>query len=213
VFKKLFGRGDKSPRQLNGVSDLQVGDIVSLKHRNELPDPLQGADLEVTNIGTYQYESCNSTEFTLKTAENDVYFLSMEDDDGEQTLCFSIKIKRGDVLSLFDENAFGLLWDEDSFPELTVNPVEHLSPWVAERYYQNTKGAQGYFYNEDCRAKALSEYVSDDDGGEQFQYHECEGNDDRFGVSVEVWSDGTTDVYLQVFTRTDVIEQFHPHGE
>lgn len=210
VFKKLFGASDNKPRVLEQVSDLQEGDIISLKHRSELPEPLQGMDLEVTAVATYQYESGNSTEFTLKTAENDVYYLSMDEEDGEQSLCFAKKIKRSQVLALFDEEVFSLLWDDQQFPELVTQPVDALAAWTSESYHQSIKNAQAYFYDRDCRGQTLSRHLSDD-GAQELQYHECEGDDDHFGLVVEVWSDGSTDVYLQVFTQTDVIEQFHPH--
>jgi hypothetical protein len=50
-----------------------------------------------------------------------------------------------------------------------------------------------------------------DDDGEPLRYHECEGDDDHYGLSVEVWSDGTTDVAATIYCPVDIIDTFHPH--
>ena len=210
MFKKLFGGKEEKLRSLTRVAELEAGDIITLKYRNEIPEELQGKDLTVTAIGTYQYSSYTSTEFTLKTTEDKVFFLSEDDDDGEITLCFSRKSNRSEVLDLFEEEVFGLLWDEDEFPEIETREQSSLKGWTAECYRQTMKSGQGFFYNRDCRDEKLSTHESDDDG-EEFQFHECEGSDDSFGLSVEIWEDGATDVYLQVYTNTDVVEQFYPH--
>ena len=212
MFKKLFGKRQSPLRNLTDVSQLIEGDIISLKHRRELPDELEGQTLEVVKIGTYQYEHELVTEFSLKSESNKVYQLAMIDEDGEQSLCFSIKLKRTEVLSVFSEDEIAELWNPDCFPEVVVQDTGVFGDWLAEGYQQSTKEAQAFYYSRDCRNQAPSNNEGEDNG-EELRYHECEGNDDRFGLCVEVWGDGSTDVWLQKYTDIDVIEQFFPHGK
>ena len=98
-------------RTLSKPDELQVGDLVTLKERSSLPAELQGSDLEVISIGTYQYDGGLEKEITLRSTENKTYYLLLDDNDGDPLLCFSIKIERGMVDSLFDLDQFSILFD------------------------------------------------------------------------------------------------------
>lgn len=205
MFKKFFG-GDKSgPRTLTDPSQLQAGDIVAFKERRSLPAELQGQQLEVTKVGGYQYSETEITkELTLRSEDNKTYHLSIDDNDGDPLLCFSIKIPESLVLSIFDEDEFSELWGED-FITLTVKekPAE-LANWLADSYTQRMKEGEAYYYNRDCGG------VVPQDDGEELRYHECVGDVDSRYLSVEVWGDGDTDVSLVAFCPVDVIEEMWP---
>lgn len=203
----FFGN-KKEPRQLESVDQLQVGDIVSFKDRPPLPLDLQGKDFEVNRVEGYQYSSDNVNSFTLKSADNMVINLSLDDEDGESYLCISRTISRGKVLTLFDEEDFGELWGEQ-YPNLKVQEVPaDLQGWVDELYRQEMKEGTAYFYNRDIRAEPPSDY--EDDGSTELRYHECEGDSGNFGLSIEVYEDGDTDVSLQIYLTLDVIADLHP---
>ena len=70
------------------------------------------------------------------------------------------------------------------------------------------KWAEGYFFDRDCRGETLSQY--EDDDSEELRYHECEDASGRFGLTVEVWADGDTEVSLDVNVPPDVIESMLP---
>ena len=113
-----------------------------------------------------------------------------------------------DVLQLFDEDGFTMLW-EDEFAELNVvQSLDDYAGWLAEAYSQVKKNAVGFYYDRDCRGETLS--VFQDDDSEELRYHECEGSDDSFGLSVEVRGDGETDVSLEVYCGADVIDAMWP---
>jgi len=199
-------------RSLTQPGELRVGDIVVLKERRSLATELRGQQLEVTQVGAYQYTSSVEKTCTLRTAENKTYYMSIDDNDGDPLLCFSIKIPRAAVLKIFDEDSFAQLWDAD-YAHLTVqSKPERYASWLADEYYQNVKEAEAYFYDRDCSNRPPSAHLDDD--GEELRYHECEGaSDDRFGVCVEVWGDGDTDVFLQLACPVDVIDEMWPHGD
>jgi len=153
MFKKIFGR-DNAPRALTEPSQLQVGDVVSFKHRRSLPDELQGQQLEVTKVGGYQYSATEITkELTLRSEDNKTYYLSIDDNDGDPLLCFSIKLPELMVLTLFDEAEFSELWGDD-FITLTVQEKpEQLTSWLVDSYKQRMKEGEAYYYNHDCEGK------------------------------------------------------------
>ncbi|MCU7922257.1 MAG: hypothetical protein KZQ88_06125 [Candidatus Thiodiazotropha sp. (ex Dulcina madagascariensis)] len=206
MFKKIFGGNKSGPRTLTDPGQLQVGDIVVFKQRRSLPDELQGQQLEVTKVGGYQYAATEITkELTLRSADNKTYYLSIDDNDGDPLLCFSIKLPESMVFTLFDEDGFSRLWGDD-FVTLTVREKpEELASWLADSYTQRMKEGEAYYYNHDCGGQ-----VPEDDEGEELRYHECVGNVDTRYLSVEVWEDGDTDVSLTAVCPFDVIEEMWP---
>jgi hypothetical protein len=209
MFKSLFKKKDKAPvRRLESAQELQVGDIIKFKHRSVLPSQVQGKQFEVTGVGTYQYHRQISKELQLRGEDDQIVFLAIEEEDGKIELALSLKISRKSVLSLFDEDQFSELWQEE-FPTLKVQTVlPELEGWVSDNYCQKTKMAEAYYYDYDCSQNPPSQFVDDD--GDELRYHECTAEDDSYALSVEIWEDGSTDVALVVYTPTDMIEEFWP---
>ncbi len=209
----LFKKGkQKVQRSLTRPEELQAGDIIVLKERRSLPLVLQGQQLEVTNVGTYQYSDGIKKELTLRSIDNKTYFLSVNENDGVPGLCFSIKIPRKVVITIFDEDEFGQLWDADYVTLHVNNKPDEYASWLSDDYKQDISEAEGYYYDRDCSDKPPSDL--EDDDGEEFRYHECTSMlDNNYSLSVEVWADGDTEVFLEVTTPVDVIAEMWPHGD
>lgn len=208
-----FFKKNKNPlRDLSSPGQLRSGDIVVLKERLSLPSELQGRQLEVSHVSTYQYASGVEKEFTLRTAESTSYYMSVDDNDGDPILCFTIKVPRKLVLEIFHEDDFAQLWEAD-FANLKVQSVpEQYAGWLTDNYRQVIKDEEGYFYDRDCGDEAPSGRLDDD--GEEFRYHECVGDpDDDRSLLVEVFSGGETDVFLEVSTPLDVIDELWPNAD
>ena len=211
MLKKLlrarFGRAAEPGRTLQGPGDLQAGDLLTFKHRLSLPPDVQGQTFEVSKVVAYQYEDGIHPQLTLDGAESGRVYLGFKDGDAAE-LCLSKDAPRKDVLRLFDEDAFAALW-EDDFASLDVlEKPNGYDGWLAESYAQVKKWVEGYFYDRDCRGEKLSAHQDDD--GEELRYHECEDATGRFGLTVEVWGDGETDVSLDVYCPADVIDAMWP---
>ena len=213
-FKKWLDR-DKPPatRVLNTVMDLQFGDLVSVKPRSSLPLALQGETLEVTAVCAYEYQDGWVTELGVKSSSNHHYGLTLQQDNGEITLEFSVLLSRAQVLALFGEEAFADLWEE-GFAQLQVKPQAAqqdtaLSGWLSDHYYQTENMATAYYHKRDLRQSPPSQYQDDD--ALELRYHECEGRDDHYGLTVEIWADGDTQVYLVYACAVDVISELWPH--
>ena len=212
MLKKLlrarFSKGDANEaRSLESPADLAAGDLVTFKHRLALPGDVQGQTFEVSSVGAYEFEDGLYPQLTLDGAESGRIFLSFKAGDVTE-LCLSREVPRRDVLRLFDEDAFSALWDE-GFADLQVaSRLDAYDGWLADAYSQVKKWAEGYYHSRDRRGETLSQYADDD--SEELRYHECEDATGRFGITVEVWSDGETEVTLDVNVAPDVVDAMFP---
>ncbi len=214
IFKK--NKREKNPlRSLTKPDDLQVGDIVLLKERLSLPSELQGAELEVTAVSTHQYSDGLEKEVTLRSIDNKTYYLSMDDNDGDPVLCFSIKLERMLVNQLFDLDQFALLFEPDTVTLDVQSIPDEIKDWVKDgKYVQTISDTEAYFYHDDLIAKGISPSSSQDDDGEEFHYFCCDSDvDDNYSLLVEVWGSGETDVSIEVSTPTDVIAEMWPNAK
>ena len=210
LLRARFGKRGDDTRRLDSPADLAAGDLVTFKHRLVLPAEVQGQTFEVSSVGTYQYEDGSYPQLVLDGAEAGRVYLSFKSDDVTE-LCLSRQAPRRDVLQLFDEEAFSTLWDDDFVSLEVANRLEAYEGWLADGYTQVKKWAEGYFFDRDCRGETLSQY--EDDDSEELRYHECEDASGRFGLTVEVWADGDTEVALDVNVPPDVIESMLPGAQ
>ena len=187
-------------RTLEKPQELQIGDIVSFKDLPPIPPDMQGQDFEVTKITGCEYRSGFTTDFIIKSAEGLVVALSIESDNGDDQLVLSRVINRKIVLSLFGEDNFSQLWDDEHIELITQAELPELAGWYTESYQQQVCEQEGFFYEQDTRKD-----VNADDGLE-FRYHECLSSDEQFGLTVEVYEDGDTEVSLQVYTPISMIQ-------
>ena len=210
MLRKLFrrgGSGDDDTRRLEHPADLRAGDLLTFKHRLALPPNVQGQTFEVSSVATYEFEDGMYPELTLDGAEGGRMHLGFAARDPSE-LTLSRNVPRGDVLKLFDEAAFAALWEEDFANLEVVSALPEYEGWLAERYAQVKKWTEGYYHAQDRRGEDLSRHV--DDGAEEFRSHECEDASGRYGLTVEVWPDGDTDVALEVNVPADVVESMWP---
>ncbi|MBT3812552.1 MAG: hypothetical protein HOE45_11000 [Gammaproteobacteria bacterium] len=213
----MFGfnkKKDTTTRSLTKPVELKVGDIVVLNERQSLPKILRSQELEVTGIGTHQYSDGIEKEVTFRSIDNKTYYMSIDDNDGDPLLCFSIKIERADVEALFDLEQFAGLFDDSSYTQLDVQFIpDWIKDWIGGNQYQQTcSDGEGYYFKDDLIAKGITPSSAEDDSSEAFRFQECESNDD-YGLLVEVWSSGETDVFLSVSTPLDVVAEMWPHGK
>ena len=104
------------------------------------------------------------------------------------------------------------MW-EAGFTTLRVNDnLDEYSAWLSDEYRQEINEGEGYYYARDCADNPPSDHQDDD--GEEFRCHECISMvDSNYSLSVEVWADGDTEVFLEVATPADVIAEMWPHGD
>ena len=213
MLRRLFNafrKQDESTgvRAVTTVADLRAGDLLTLKSRLSLPEELRGVTLEISQVGTYQFDDGLYMQLTLTATDRSKIYLGFKPSNHEGELCFSKPISHSVITTLFDEDQFADLFEE-GFSTLTVNPdTDGYSGWLTGEYAQTKNLAVGYFFDRDMRGHGVSDRHDDD--SEEFHYHELRGDDDQYEITVEVWGDGETDVSLDVYCPADVIETMWP---
>ncbi len=212
MFKGLFGNNKSTTRDLSSANDLLPGDIVSFKERLILPKEIQGQQFELTDIAGYYYSDGIMPELTLRNADNQTFFLSPDDNDGDPRLLLTRKLSREQVTELFDPDEFAKLFEDDVFPCLKVQSVPaELEGWLNDNYQQEEKSVEAYYYERNCTTNPPDAY--DDDDGEELRYHECEAANHDYVLTVEIWDDGSTDVFVGLYVTEDVVENYWPKND
>lgn len=204
-----FFKRKAAPRELNHPQDLIPGDLISFKPRSILPPELQGQTATVKQVCGYQYSEGLTPEYTLTLGDGQQVTFMLEPEEDAITL--SKEIPRTVVEQVFDMTQFAELFG-DNFVTLNVNANnadDTLKPWLASQYAQAIKHGIGYFYNSDQRAKPANPNT---DNSEELRFHECTGSPDDFSLNIEIWEDGTTQVFVQKTVPFNVIEEMWPNG-
>lgn len=207
-----FKKDKTAPRKLDHPKDLIAGDLLTFKPRSIVPESLQSETLSVVEVTSYQYSEGLVPEFVVRTPAGDTFTMQCSEEEDGEYITLAKELSRDQVLELFDGDAFSELFGE-SFAEFATNMdnvPEELKSWVGEGYRQSVKEGVAFFYDEDRRSKGVSQY--EDDDSEELRFHECEGSPDDYSLNVEIWEDGSTDVYVEVSMPINVIEEMWPNG-
>ncbi|WP_444997049.1 hypothetical protein [Aliikangiella sp. IMCC44359] len=198
MFNKLFGKDKESVRILNNPEELQVGDMLEMVDSFGLPTQIRGKTFQVMSVNTYEYQSERETEFMIQGDDAGTFHMTIENEDGEMFVNFTLKIERDEVEALLDMDTFGMVFDEDICRESidVIGNASSYERWVATSYRQQGEWYRGYYYKGDFRKKEVSSYESKD--AEPFEAVALSSDDDMHFINVEVWEDGTTDVALGV---------------
>jgi len=209
-FGTLFGKNSgevEAVRSLSHPSQLNTGDIITMSFLNQ--QDLSAQRLEVTDVNSYDFDNRAEPSFTLKNDAGDVFFLSVENDNGKECLSISRLLKRKKVLELFDEAAFAEIFNAGAGIKLNrrENISSTLMEWTASQYIEEQDCTNGYYYEDDFRNRPLPLYEKDSCG---LQYYLLEDANGDFAIEIEVYSDGETEVSATVYLPMTSIEEMWP---
>lgn len=208
----MFNKKNKSSaRMITLFSDLHVGDLVVFKPREVLPCGISDETLSLEKVGSYDYDGKLMSDFTLLHSSGSRYSAIYNAE--EDTITIGNKLRRSEVMSIFDENSFADIFKYE-YGDLELYSIsENISsqhrPWVAESYKRSVVSGVAYYYEDDRRELGGSQY---EDHSQQFTYFELEGNNHVNSISIEVWADGETDVFLEITVKANVVETFLCHS-
>lgn len=205
-IKKFFAK-EQQARQVSHPKELIKGDIIVMSDSFGLPDELRKQQFEITAVNSYEFEHLTETEWVLTGTNNNELFLTLDEDD-KTYLKFALKIDRSEVESLFNLDEFSLIFEEPGQAFLEKQQTELYNGWAQAQYQQSTFAKVGYFHRKDHRSENLSAY-EDQDAGEQFEQYMLLDKNQSYGIDVEVWQDGDTDVFLTCYRPiTDIVDMF-----
>lgn len=208
----MFGRKSKqkATRSVSVFSELEVNDLIIFKPREVLPHGVSDDTLTVEKIGGYDYNGSLSTDFTLRHSSGLRFSASYDAED--DTITLGRKLKQSEVLSIFNEDDFADIFEEELGGQRLNADVDNLDSeyqaWIAESYSRAVYAGIAYYYDEDRRSLGIS---SNEDSSQQFTYFELEGANDRNSLSIEIWEDGETDVFCEVTVKSNVVDTYLCH--
>lgn len=208
----FFSKKDKDgPRILERASDLQVGDIIIFNDMLVLPESLRGQSVEIVKVNAYEYKTGFEPEFVFNTMTNETYFMSTDDEEGELILTISRRIERNIVEQIFDLDDFSAVLDEGfaSLKSLASTPDEYQE-WVVNEYHEDTDCERCYFHQEDKRGQTPEQYSDGSTNGEELNYFECLNSNGEYGIAIEVYQSGQTEVGLFKRFGENVIQNLLP---
>ncbi|MGB0747391.1 MAG: hypothetical protein ACPGO3_01475 [Magnetospiraceae bacterium] len=187
-------------RSLTKPEELTVGDFVEF---GEAPLPaISGGLFKVEEANAVDYGDGAEPSFII-TRRGITLGFSVDRSDGEAGIVVSRRLKRREVESTFDMEAFGSLFGEGYTKDIPVqNIAEELQPWI---------DPEGYRESVDClRSKFKS---GTGKSWEAFEYYELTGiDDDDLTVEIEVYPDDT-EVYLCRWFPIALAEKLWPKKE
>ncbi|MDG2393476.1 MAG: hypothetical protein P8M49_08185 [Thalassotalea sp.] len=204
-LKKLFNKDQAKPRELTKVSQLICHDIVVFSDSFALPANLREQQFQISHINTHEFEAKSLIEWQLTGSNNDPIYLSLE--QGQQAyLKLSMKITDECVEQLFDLDEFSEIFAEPGNALINTNAdTANHDGWSCEQYQQHVYAKVGYFHRRDNRQDNVQE-----DQGEAFELYSLRGNDEQFSIDIQVWEDGETDVFLNLYRPTSDIKDLYP---
>lgn len=208
LFKKWFGKEDEQSARppLSHPKDLQKGDVIRFAFLPQ--EELTNQRFEVEAITTYDFEDEMVTSFTIKGESGKTFFLSVEEESGDTSIAVSRKLNRKQIRELFDEEAFAEVFEEGAGTEVTTQAIPAgLENWIGESYTEEEDCEKGFYLEGDYREQPLPKYQ--DEAGEPLEYYLLMDEEETFGIDIEVYSGGDTEVNATIYlTLSDIAEMW-----
>ncbi|MEN8136066.1 MAG: hypothetical protein ABFS18_11120 [Thermodesulfobacteriota bacterium] len=208
LLKTLFGVGKekKNTRILASPKDLGVGDIIKFSF---LPQAdLSGKEFEVTQLNSYVYDGASYPELILKDRSNNIVFLTVEDEDGEEYLAVSKKVSRGQFSKVIVQDEFDTVLKKGAGRTVTiVQPkLAGLESWLADSYTATSHNVQGAYVKGDARTLASGEFA----GKEGFTSCTLLDGSEEYALEIEVYSTNEIELSVTVYHDFAAIDEMWP---
>nr|VFJ73252.1 MAG: hypothetical protein BECKFM1743C_GA0114222_107153 [Candidatus Kentron sp. FM]VFJ77384.1 MAG: hypothetical protein BECKFM1743A_GA0114220_109801 [Candidatus Kentron sp. FM]VFK20781.1 MAG: hypothetical protein BECKFM1743B_GA0114221_107282 [Candidatus Kentron sp. FM] len=210
LFRSRQEAGQDTSRVLEHPKDLQLGDIVEFGFTGQQRisnQSLRVEDIDTCDLGGEQHKK---TVFTLRGTGTEEIRLAVVDNGQGERIELGCPVFPEDVARIFDQDAFIDLLD----PETGVHHIlerdgepEQLAGWTASVYRQEA-GHNAYYHPGDYRFRQLPDFEEDN----AFSYYFLVSDDRQFGLEVQVYDGGRTNVYLLVYLPISRIEELWPGG-
>ncbi len=207
-LKALFGGGGAQrpkARQLNHPRDLRQGDIIKFRFLDQ-PE-ISGNTFEVAQVNTYLYGSICYPELVLKDRTNQLIYLMVEEEDGDEYLALSRKVPKAQVPSILSPEQL-TLFKEGSIGQ-ALTPTQHsdtYAQWLAKQYNKADHQIKGAFIKGDARFLSDAEIEQ----REHFISFTAEDSDEEHALELEIYESGEQELSLSLFHELNAIEEMWP---
>lgn len=207
-FLKSFFSSDsdkKITRVLKHPSDLRMGDIIKFKLLDN--NDLNSKQFEVAIVNTYIYGDMCYPELVLKDADNNIFYMMTEEEDGEEYIAISKKVGRGNVSDILNQTQIDEIKERGTGTKVTIaNTPSGYRQWVTSEYKEVEDSVSGSFVKGDAR------YLSDEQISkrEYFTSHTLVDSSDEFALELECYKTGEVELSATIYLEIDDIEEMWP---
>jgi hypothetical protein len=209
-IKSMFGGDDKSPPShvIESPKDLKPGDMVKMEFTDQ--SLVSGQTLKVSEQVFYDVsavESCKTVSI-MEGADRRV-LISSSSVNPDRPLELAISILPEEVFKIFKRKKFIAIFEEPDNADHRISlkkdvELNEFQGFVGDSYFQERTN-EAYRSTKDCRDGAL---IDSDWAG--FDYKLMVSDDRHYGVRIEVFDGGRTDVYLIAYLSLTKIEEYWP---
>ncbi|MDX8384035.1 MAG: hypothetical protein R8M45_08135 [Ghiorsea sp.] len=206
-FSRLFGgaKDAKVERRLTHPRDLLPGDIIKFSFLDQ--QDISGQQFEVAQINTYLYSRLNYPELVLKDRSGNIVYLMVEEEDGEEYLAISKKIKKAQMSTVLDQKQLDAVMKRGTGTKITVaSKPEGMEQWMVKKYVETDDHVKGSFVKGDTRTLSPAEASRK----ENFFSHTLVDPSDKFALEIEVYESGEQELCVTVYHDIDDIDEMWP---
>lgn len=208
IFSFLFN-GSKSESEsryrLTHPKYLREGDIIKFGF---LPQKdLSNKKFEVAKVNTYIFDGLYYPEAVLKDADGCLFYLMVEEEDGEEYLSVSKKFSKIEMLDLLNDEGVEKVVKGELNARITPIVVpEKFSSWVKDFYNKSDSGVKGDFAKGDMRETPL-EMIK---GKEGFTSYTLIHRSDKYALEFELYNTYEMELCATIYLESDQIEDMWP---
>jgi hypothetical protein len=206
-FKKLFGNGEDTPRlqKLDHPRDLKQGDLIKFSFLDQ--SDLSGKEFEISVVNSYIYDGMYYPEMVLKGRDGKVFYLMVEEEDGEEYLAVSKKIPKGQLSDFISGADMNAITGTGTGTKLAMtNKPEGFEEWLANKYRETDSNVQGAFVKGDARTLENSEINKQ----EKFSSFTLVDKSDEFAIEIEIYATNETEASVTVYLDINQIAEMWP---
>ncbi|MDQ7004693.1 MAG: hypothetical protein Q9N67_07175 [Ghiorsea sp.] len=206
-FSRLFGGGDKAKveRRLRHPRDLLVGDIIKFSYLKQ--HDLSAQQFEVAQINTYVYGGLDYPELVLKDRSGNIVYLMVEEEDGEEYLALSKKVKKAQIREVISQEDLDAVMQRGTGTKVKVaSQPEGLEQWLTKKYRETDDNVKGSFVKGDMRTLSAEEGRRQ----ERFTSHTLVDKSDKYALEIEIYETGEIELSVTVYHDIDDIDEMWP---
>lgn len=198
-FKRLLeGKKKAGPRLLSHPRDLHQGDLIKFKFLSQ--EELSGKTFEISQVNTYSYDDEIYPEYVLKDNSSNIIYLMVEEEDGEEYLALSKKIKKSQIHEILTQEQLDIVAKKGRGAKITPNSIpSNLSEWLVKSYIETESNIKGSYVKEDARKGT-------DHPHHNFTSYTLTDSSDEYAIEIEVYSSNEIEVSATIYHEVSEIE-------
>ncbi len=194
-------------RRLTHPRDIRTGDIIKFAY---LPQAeLSNKEFEVAQINTYIYGDLCYPEIVLKGRAGELFYMMVEEEDGDEYLGICKKIPKADFESVIGAETLEKILQKGLGGKLKLAwKLAGFEDWLVNDYAEVDDNVIGAFVKGDAR------YLSDAEMNrqEKFTSHVLEDKSGEFCIEIEVYASGEIEACATIYHELSALEEMWPKG-